>query len=350
MHSLEYLLEREARDAGGKAYGVWLMEQEFKKRRGRDRHSVEGLQLPLTWVMPPFFANLDHAVSRLDHNKKYAVRSSGPDEDGMLSYAGQHLTLLDVSHSDLPDAIVRVRLSALDSNSYRMAHGLGEAKPMTVLVQSMVHPVRAGVLFTGDPIVPDIDSIVLEYVTGLGVGLVGGERKPTKSWRGKWPLQDQERPKWWTPRFTALVEMGKVLEGRLGGLPVDIEWAQTTAVTYLLQLRSMTGVLWKKVVKGEGIGDGEVEGTVQRRGERGVGREFVEGNVLVTRMTSPRMIGDMLRASAIVTEIGGVTCHAAIVARELGKPCVVGCGGARLLTSGQRVRVRAREGVVEVVS
>jgi phosphohistidine swiveling domain-containing protein len=75
------------------------------------------------------------------------------------------------------------------------------------------------------------------------------------------------------------------------------------------------------------------------------------GHVLVTGMTTPEFVPAMKRASAIVTEEGGLTCHAAIISRELGKPCVVGTKYAtRILKTGQTVEVAANHGVVKIIN
>ena len=90
-----------------------------------------------------------------------------------------------------------------------------------------------------------------------------------------------------------------------------------------------------------------VRGVVQRAV---TGRAFEAGNILVARMTAPSMVHDMIKAAAIITEIGGRTCHAAIIARELGKPCIVGCAKAKRLVDGMIVEVNAETGEVQVVN
>ena len=96
---------------------------------------------------------------------------------------------------------------------------------------------------------------------------------------------------------------------------------------------------------GRGVNDGVVEGRVQRMPSE---IEFGEGRVLATKMTDPRMVKAMIKSCAIVTEIGGRTCHAAIVARELKKPCIVGCSAVRGLRDGMQVKVDATNGRLDV--
>ncbi|KKR80149.1 MAG: Phosphoenolpyruvate synthase [Candidatus Daviesbacteria bacterium GW2011_GWA1_41_61] len=76
-----------------------------------------------------------------------------------------------------------------------------------------------------------------------------------------------------------------------------------------------------------------------------------EGEILVIEMTSPEFMPAIKKAAAIVTDIGGVTCHAAIVSRELGIPCIVGSGIAtQVLKDGDLVEVDANEGIVKILN
>ncbi len=78
---------------------------------------------------------------------------------------------------------------------------------------------------------------------------------------------------------------------------------------------------------------------------------FNEGEILVTGMTRPEFVPIMKKAAAIVTNEGGITCHAAIVSRELGKPCIIGTQRAtELIKSGDLVEVRAHHGTVRILS
>ncbi len=93
---------------------------------------------------------------------------------------------------------------------------------------------------------------------------------------------------------------------------------------------------------------GVVRGTVQIIYHRGEFSRFKDGNVLVTTMTHPEFLGVMKKASAIVTDEGGITCHAAIVSRELRKPCIIGTKNATsILKDGDLVEVNATAGTVK---
>lgn len=152
-------------------------------------------------------------------------------------------------------------------------------------------------------------------------------------------------------------------------VPVDVEWAVDglTGGLFIVQARPETvhsrrsgqlfteyriretaGQQKKPIAKGIAVGDGIASGKVSilySLDKRVGGHEFQPGDVLVTEMTDPDWEPVMKMASAIVTNKGGRTCHAAIVAREMGVPAIVGCGNATaLLHNGQLVTVSCGEG------
>ena len=104
----------------------------------------------------------------------------------------------------------------------------------------------------------------------------------------------------------------------------------------------------KIILKGTGASAGEVEGRVKVIKDLNYSSDdFKEGDVLVTRITNPAMIIIMTKAAAIVTDIGGLTSHPAIVSRELGIPCVVGTEKAtKVLKDGMKIKVDGKKGVI----
>lgn len=107
----------------------------------------------------------------------------------------------------------------------------------------------------------------------------------------------------------------------------------------------------KPLLKGIGASAGVVEGVVYLVTDHRDAANFVEDSILVAPMTEPSMIMMMNRASAIVTDHGGITSHPAIVSRELGIPCVVATKEATaVLKSGMRVRVDGAQGVVYLLT
>lgn len=156
--------------------------------------------------------------------------------------------------------------------------------------------------------------------------------------------------------------------------PMDIEWALdgSNQQLFIVQARPETihsrkehgkicvykmkdvrqerKIILKGIAVGDGIGSGKVRVVSGLDEKLFNGAEFMEGDVLVTEMTDPNWEPIMKRASAIITDKGGRTCHAAIVARELGVPAVVGCNNATAsLQTGQLITVNCSEGEQGVI-
>lgn len=105
------------------------------------------------------------------------------------------------------------------------------------------------------------------------------------------------------------------------------------------------------VVKGNAAYGGKTKGKVCQVFKKEDFKVFEEGNILVTTMTTPKFTPILNKAGAIVTDEGGITCHAAIIARELKIPCVIGCKNAtEVLKTGMMVEVNADEGIINIIS
>ncbi|HET9740413.1 MAG TPA: phosphoenolpyruvate synthase [Solirubrobacteraceae bacterium] len=322
-----------------------------------------------------------------------AVRSSATSEDtASASFAGMNETFLNVRGADdVVSAVRRCWASLFGARTvfYRAKRGFGQADmDIAVVVQRQVLSTRAGVMFTIDPATGDPDHLVIEGAFGLGESVVSGSVSPdryvvdkpllaivAREVRRK-ELSIDAREDGGTVRRTldearaaspvladdevrAVAELGRRVE-RHYHAPQDTEWAYDPSGTlWLLQSRPVTatghggapppktvadgGVL----VRGLGAAPGLAGGTVRVVTARDKGADLEDGDVLVTHMTAPDWVPLMRRASAIVTDSGGMTCHAAIVSRELGIPCVVGTGTAtRVLRDGELVTVDATHGVV----
>lgn len=106
-------------------------------------------------------------------------------------------------------------------------------------------------------------------------------------------------------------------------------------------------------IKGQSASKGQYVGVVRviRDAESPEAKDFQEGEILVTSMTRPEFVPLMKKAGAIITDEGGVTCHAAIVSRELRKPCIIGTKNAtHVLKTGDRVEIDADKGVVHIIT
>ncbi|WP_141588084.1 phosphoenolpyruvate synthase [Myxococcus sp. AB056] len=336
-------------------------------------------------------AAIVEAYQQLGADRAVAVRSSATSEDSAAtSFAGMHESFTHVLGEDaLMDALRACWASAYGERvvAYRKAEGLTEEPAIAVVVQAMVDAARAGVMFTADPSSGDTGRIVIEAAWGLGEVVVGGQVEPdTYSVSKKEPrvcevrvgdksvrlVRDAEGH---TQRETLSPEQAHervlsdvaVLElARLGlrveqhyGAPQDIEWAEERGRLFLVQTRPITtlgkstvppseeGHAGKALVQGLGASPGVAAGRVRVLASPAEGRQLQPGEVLVAEMTSPDWVPTMRRASAIVTDRGGMTCHAAIVSRELRKPCVVGTRTAtRTLRGGEAVTVDGSTGEV----
>lgn len=335
-----------------------------------------------------------------------AVRSSATAEDlPQASFAGQQRTFLNVTGEEEVLRCVQGCWSSLFEPRalfYRKEKGfdhlgVGIAVPVQRMVQSEV----SGVLFTVEPVSGDIDRMVIEAVYGLGEAVVSGTLTPDlyivdkerlrildkkvalQEWelvrnpdpsadpedaniRVDIPEERQSRQKLTDEQILTLAEMGKRIE-RHYGWPQDIEWALEGGRIYILQSRPLTAlsgvreahqelrkVTAKVLLSGSGASPGLAAGPAKV--VLGVSEldRVEKGDILVTDMTTPDFVPAMKRAAAIVTDRGGRTCHAAIVSRELGIPCVVGTGRAtELLRDGMAVTVdgsqgKVYEGIIEI--
>lgn len=352
---------------------------------------------------------IDQAWQQLagDHTElAVAVRSSATAEDlPDASFAGQQETFLNIRGLDnVKHAIKEVFASLFNDRaiSYRVHHGFDHGEvALSAGVQRMVRSETgaSGVMFTLDT-ESGFDQVV--FVTssyGLGETVVQGAVNPDEFYVFK-PNLVAERPavlrrtlgskaikmiyaqessagrsvltvdvdKAERARFSisdaeveALARQALIIEKHYGR-PMDIEWAKDgdDGQLYIVQARPetvksranqnvMERYLLKEkgtvLVEGRSIGQRIGAGPVKVVASIADMDKVKAGDVLVTDMTDPDWEPIMKRAAAIVTNRGGRTCHAAIIARELGIPAIVGCGDATdKLLDGQEVTVSCAEG------
>ncbi|MBL7119766.1 MAG: phosphoenolpyruvate synthase [Dehalococcoidia bacterium] len=347
--------------------------------------------------MPPdIAAEIKQAYWKMDGGL-VAVRSSATAEDlPEASFAGQQRTFLNVEGAlNVVAAVQGCWASLFEPRAifYRVEHGFDHMKVgIAVPVQRMVQSEVAGVMFTLEPMSNDESKIVIEAAYGLGETVVSGALTPDLYTVDKeelrildktiakqeWQLvrdpasrhyeegnievpihlSDQTKQKLADEDIIALAEIAKTIES-LYQFPQDIEWAKEKGKLYIVQTRPVTTIKPPK----EAEEAGEFEGVVLVSGipaspgtaagevkivvhASEIGR-VKEGEVLVAEMTTPDFVPAMKRAVAIVTDRGGRTCHAAIVSREMGVPCIVGAGEATsLLKDEQLVTVDGSQGKV----
>jgi pyruvate,water dikinase len=335
----------------------------------------------------------------------FAVRSSATAEDlPEASFAGQQETFLNIRGADnVLEAIRQVYASLYNDRaiSYRAHHGFDRGQlALSAAVQQMVRSDlgSSGVMFTLDTESGFRDVVFITSSYGLGELLVQGAVNPDEFYVHK-PMLEKGRPAIVrrglgsklhkmvfgksdrAGKSTRVVDVGdaqrsvfslkdtEILElaryavaiEKHYGRPMDIEWAKDGADgrIYVLQARpetvkSRTHDVEERfalkgssrvLVSGRAIGHKIGSGTVSIIPDASQMSRVKKGDVLVTDMTDPNWEPVMKLAAAIVTNRGGRTCHAAIIARELGIPAVVGCGDAtRRLKDGQAVTVSCADG------
>jgi pyruvate,water dikinase len=321
-----------------------------------------------------------------------AVRSSATAEDTeAASFAGMNETFLNIRGSEaVLDAVKRCWASLFGARTifYRAKRGFGQADmDIAVVVQRQVEATRAGVMFTIDPATGAEDRLVIEGSFGLGESVVSGRVSPDRYVVDKETLAvvgrevrrkalaiegsgnggtvtrelhgaEALRPALSDEEAVALAELGRRIE-RHYGAPQDTEWAiDRDGVTWILQSRPVTaaGALTatpaaapegRVLLQGLGAAPGVGSGAARILAAPSDAAMLRDGDVLVAHMTAPDWVPLMRRAAAIVTDSGGMTCHAAIVSRELGIPCVVGTQEATSrLREGEVVTVDATRGLV----
>lgn len=354
-------------------------------------------------------AEVREHFARLDTDGKgsFAVRSSATAEDlPDASFAGQQETYLNVEGIEhVLDKIREVFASLYNDRaiSYRVHKGFTHSEvALSAGIQRMVRSDlgSSGVMFTIDTESGFEDVVFITSSYGLGETVVQGAVNPDEFYvfkpalvNGKYPIIRRQigsklikmefDPSRSNGRTVRTIDVPTELRNRYSltdpdvielaryaliieqhyGRPMDIEWGKDgqDGKLYILQARpetvksqqSMVDVQQRFKLKGDGavlargraIGQKIGAGPVRVVNDASEMDRVQPGDVLVTDMTDPNWEPVMKRASAIVTNRGGRTCHAAIIARELGIPAVVGCGDATdQLTDGVLVTVSCAEG------
>ncbi len=323
-----------------------------------------------------------------------AVRSSATAEDlPDASFAGQQETYLNIKgEAALLDAVQKCWASLYGARAiyYRAKQGFDDhTVNISVVVQQLVHSEKAGVMFTSHPITGEPLTII-EGSWGLGEAVVSGSVSPDKyvfdqrsekvvdilvSNKKVEIIADgdhgtkivdvvgarQDAQVLSEAEITKLATYGKIAENHYG-IPQDVEWGIVNGTIYILQSRPITTIGSKKeakemlpgqkqsakiILQGQGAAPGIASGRVVIiRDVKDTG-SVKEGDILVTKMTSPDMVPAMRKVAAIITDEGGLTCHAAIVSRELGTPAVVGTKNAtNVLKKGQLITVDGEKGLI----
>ena len=333
-----------------------------------------------------------------------AVRSSATAEDlPDASFAGQQDSYLNVRGAgEVLERLKQCYASAFTDRAvyYRSKKGFSHLEvSMSAVIQLMVFSEAAGVVFTVDVATGDESQLLIEGALGLGEYVVQGVVTPqsfhvrkSDLFLLKQEIHDQlvrlvrrpdggcvEEPVPPELRGRSVLTKEQIRQLSVYSLAIekhygsamDIEWGieERTGQLWILQARPET--VWsRKTAKAEPTAQARADTSGRVILVRGLpsspGRvsarvrvildpadidQFQQGEILVTPMTAPDWVVAMKRAAAIVTDTGGMTCHAAIVSRELGIPCIVGTRSrgylaTEVLSTGQEVTVDATNGVV----
>ncbi len=339
-----------------------------------------------------------------------AVRTSATAEDlPSASFAGQYSTFLNVKgEKDLLEKVKGSLASLFTDRAifYRVQHNFGQLDiALSIGVQKMVRSdlASSGIMFSLDTESGFKDVVLIEASYGLGEMIVQGEVtpdefyvfKPTlkkgykaiisktlstkdkkfiydknggikevpvnKKDRNKFAIDDKD--------ILTLAKWACIIEEHYSEnagrwMPMDMEWAKDgkSGELFIVQARPETihsgqekkyyeeylikDKNKKPIVKGIAVGNKIAQGKAHKILNVSELKKFKKGEVLVTKMTDPDWVPAMKMASAIITDEGGRACHAAIVSRELGVPCVVGTDNAtQIIKNGQEITVDCSQGL-----
>ena len=382
--------------------------QQFEEASKRVRKIIESIPMPREIEEAIEKAYKELSKKTKSTQVFVAVRSSATAEDlPDASFAGQQETYLNVrGDKELTQKTVRCWSSLFTPRAiyYRTQKGFKHEQVLiSVGVQKMVDAKVAGVTFTINPVTGEQNQIVIEANWGLGESVVSGavtpdnyvvdkktlktidkkiakkvteyvpDPKTGKTIHVDVPTERQQQPCLTDEEIVKLAELAKRIEEHYGGQPQDVEWAIDRDLPFpesvlIVQSRPETvwslkkvapkieapkpptrPAEWKVVTKGIAAGKRDIGvGTAKVVFTPEDASKLVEkGDILVTTMTNPDYVPFMRLSGAIVTDKGGVTCHAAIVSRELGIPCIVGTeNGTKAMITGGEYTVDARSGVV----
>ena len=373
---------------------------ELQKRAAEVRKLINNSEIPKEIKDEIVNAYKEFSEKLKIENPNVAIRSSATAEDlPEASFAGQQDTYLHISGEEEVLNFARKCWASLWTARaiyYREEQGFNHFEvALSVVVQKMINSEKSGVMFTANPVNSNKDEMMINASWGLGEAVVSGSVTPDEYIVDK--NNNKILEKHIAEKTTMIIkskdEVGTV-EVRVGehlgfekingqcltdkeilkladngmkienmyGSNQDIEWAfdEETKELYILQSRPITTLNnggeskamvekeeLKSLVRGLAASPGIASGKVKNIKSIDEISRVEDGDVLVTIMTNPDMVPAMRRASAVVTDEGGRTCHAAIVSRELGIPCIVGAKTAsEVLKEEMEITVDATRGVV----
>lgn len=312
------------------------------KALGLAKLKANGVNIPETYVIPVKNSMKDYDFSQiLDTSKKYAVRSSADIEDGgKFSFAGMFDSYLDTSINDITKRVKDVKESVNNARVKKYIEMNGLNRPsMSVIVQEFREPEYSGVWIGKDK-----SSGTLEWVKGNGEKLVSGKENPT---REVWQEEKADIATTIEAEDKVGLQLLKI-QNQLAGESEDVadmEWCILDGKLVLLQYRPVTKeVKLNKnttldnikqndaIFKGSPASAGEVLGKAEFYRNLSDIKQWHDGDILMAWFTDPDWMEIMSKSSGLITAVGGLLCHSAIIARELGIPCVTGIGSKAMKT------------------
>jgi len=315
------------------------------------------------------------------------IRSSGLIEDDYQhSFAGIFESVIVPNKWDeIRNGIIKVLNSSFSkrAKAYSKQFNLSFPIPMAIIIQEAIEANFSGVTFTIDP--SGKEYLLIEVISGIGSPLVSGEVTPDRYYLsrsnlevvnqhasmkefGLW-IEDEQLIKKEIIRqelpFNIIKKVARLslqIEN-IFGRPQDIEWCVKNDKIYILQSRPITTIVSNRLKKTKQYEKDETPDLKGVPGSPGVvfGKGYVvtrsfnfsieSGRILVAPMTDPDMVPEIAKSSGIITDRGGIISHAAIIAREIGIPCIVGTGNAtKLINTSDDLKVDGNKGFVWILN
>ncbi len=314
-------------------------------------------------ILEPIMQTVDALRLWEQPSEGVIVRSSATIEDGSAhSFAGIFESIPISTPEEFEPTVRQIWASVFSPRAltYFREIGVEQVPAMAVVVQRFLRAERSGVMFTRFAGPDGRQCILVEHVEGDCEKLVKGEVTPERLWLNEAEdvpelLEGPLR----AVHARALAQVAKRLEESFGA-PQDVEWVIHHDALHVVQSRPITAAFSgdasagpassstaAAILTGVPASSGTGSGAVHLVFNIEQALQLQSGSVLVTPMTNPDMVVAMRNSAAIVTDVGGIICHAAIVSRELGLPCVVGTETATTtLAGGEPITVNGSTGRV----
>src|ERR1043166_3863652 len=289
------------------------------------------------------------------------IRSSATIEDGSAhSFAGIFESIPISTPEEFEPTVREIWASVFSPRAltYFREIGVQQIPAMAVVVQRFLRAERSGVMFTRFAGPDGSPRILVEHVEGDCEKLVKGEVTPERLWlNAAEEIPESLEGPLRAGHARALAQVAKRLEESFGA-PQDVEWVIYDDTLHIVQSRPITAAFSDNasagsesslathaILTGVPASAGTGSGPVHLVFNIEQALQLESGSVLVTPMTNPDMVVAMRNSAAIVTDVGGIICHAGIVSRELGLPCVVGTETATTtLARGELITVNGSTG------